>query len=221
MTATKMKSLCLTGPEVRTLQQTGKLVQFVVMEPQPPEDIVALYCDSSDKLERDNVWQYQIAETDETSGIIFNAQHVLGDGNAPFAPGERRWVREAFQPNPHGSYWYEADSLYDYQCPDGYESAWKPSSHMPRRASRLTIEVVAIKAMQIQDISEDDIRAEGVGGMRDLTWASPLGNISTALGLRLNYADFWNSSRAKPEEKFDANPWCWKVTREKVEGNDG
>ena len=209
-----MKSICLTTTQVRTMIDKCESVLFLTMEEQPeiiPQGAMLRSCG--------------------INAILINPRtgESMVDTDYPFVVGERCWVRETWRLKTGSDYehssliFYEDNTSKLIHWRDGHQIGQKyglgltpdkqrPSIHMPRWASRLTIEVVAIKAMQIQDISEDDIRAEGVGGMRDLTWASPLGNISTALGLRLNYADFWNSSRAKPEEKWGANPWCWKIS---------
>jgi hypothetical protein len=59
-------------------------------------------------------------------------------------------------------YLYAADFgdwAYD---PDSDLRPWKPSIHMPRAASRLSLEVANIRVQRVQDISADDVIAEGV-----------------------------------------------------------
>ena len=73
-------------------------------------------------------------------------------------PGDQLWVRETFQPAPGGGWWYREEDR-----PRAIKTPWKPSIFMPRAASRLTLEIVATRAERLQDISEDDAWAEGIG----------------------------------------------------------
>jgi hypothetical protein len=75
-------------------------------------------------------------------------------------PGDTLWVRETWAPLP-GSVvlnvaFYRADTK---AAPD--DVRWRPSIHMPRWASRITLEVKGVRVERLQDISEDDARAEG------------------------------------------------------------
>lgn len=89
----------------------------------------------------------------------------------PYWTGERLWVRETWsdvwavrkvpigerEPAP-GAVWYWADG-------DPTEFEWerpRPSIHMPRWASRITLEVTDVRVQRLQEISEADARAEGV-----------------------------------------------------------
>lgn len=93
----------------------------------------------------------------------------------PYTVGDRLWVREAcahINNSEFGeaSYWqYRADT--DGRClagewPDEERGSkerprWRPSIHMPRAASRLTLTVTDVRVHRLQEISEEDAEAEG------------------------------------------------------------
>ena len=89
------------------------------------------------------------------------------------AVGDRIWVRESFAilasrhvPKPGGGYkWCEDSPMYaaDYigfDKPDR-DWNWKPSIHMPRGFSRLTLLVTAVRMERLQEITEAEAEAEG------------------------------------------------------------
>lgn len=87
-----------------------------------------------------------------------------------FDQGERCfvWVRETLQNDGDGDWWCAADSAY---IPGEYPDGWRrkqshkasvPSIHMPRWASRLTLEVTDVRLQRLQDIDEADAVAEGI-----------------------------------------------------------
>jgi hypothetical protein len=82
----------------------------------------------------------------------------------PFgAPGDRLWVRECWADPDHDVTFtpvYRADSADPH--PFRKNQRWRSPIHMPRWASRLTLEVVSVRVERVQDISEDDAIAEGV-----------------------------------------------------------
>lgn len=84
-------------------------------------------------------------------------------------PGDRLWVRET---------WTEAGASapdltlyranYPAHVPAGYENVpaaeeirWRPSIHMPRWASRILLEITAVRVERLNSISEGDAKAEG------------------------------------------------------------
>lgn len=97
-----------------------------------------------------------------------------GDVRCPYGqPGDRLWVRETFCPiypqDPHynGGRPIEYDYAATYKHGDrlgdllGIKKRWTPSIHMPRSASRITLEVTGVRVEQLNEISEADAVAEG------------------------------------------------------------
>jgi hypothetical protein len=80
-----------------------------------------------------------------------------------------------------------------------------PSIHMPRWASRITLEVTKVRVERLQDISEDDAGDEGAP--RETIHAMN----NTA---RMWYRSLWNSLHGV--EKWDENPWVWVIEFRKV-----
>ena len=157
-----------------------------------------------------------------------------------YAPGDILWVRESFSTHqdpyhlpPYdydatiGACWYWADGNPKY----GDWVRPKPSIHMPRWASRITLEVTEVRVQRLQEISEEDAEAEGIedqktGGLAPL-WRmygpapklafGVFGNLSHDRGqfatdARDSFATLWNSINAKRGFGWDANPWVAAVT---------
>ena len=88
-------------------------------------------------------------------------------------PGDRLWVKEShYMPllahdGGAGAVEYRADYCDDLAKGMG----WHPSIHMPRRASRITLEVVSVRVERLNEISEEDAIAEGIARF-DGAWAS-------------------------------------------------
>ncbi len=127
--------------------------------------------------------------------------------NCPFGrPGDRLWVRETFS---LGGKWkdghlhedgeqrfvYRAD--HRQQCCDSLYR-WRPSIHMPRWASRITLEITDVRVERLQEISEEDAMSEGMVESEDFT---PKGAFKA----------LWNSL-AKPGAQWADNPWVWCIS---------
>jgi hypothetical protein len=82
---------------------------------------------------------------------------------------------------------------------------------MPRVASRITLEIVSIRVERLQDISEEDAKAEGV------TLDCPIGNIKVyaAAPYKYNFAHLWESINGPGS--WNLNPWVWCIEFKKVE----
>ena len=139
-------------------------------------------------------------------------------------PKDRLWVRENFCPiypeDPHYNggrpieYDYQATYKHGHRLGDliGEKKKWKPSIHMPRTASRITLEITGVRVERLHDISESDAIAEGVRVHAD-HHEKPCSSIYSPVQA---YRDLWESINGAGS--WDANPWVWVVEFKRVEG---
>lgn len=162
-------------------------------------------------------------------------------------PGDKLWVRETWADvgtmDP-GLIVYRAD--YPACVPEGYENVppaeeitWKPSIHMFRRASRITLEITGVRVERLQGISEADAISEGINYQRMVEEQDSYDVIAdhntvgrpTAITY---YRDLWESINGRPKlpantdskryarvkrwlethpdtSSWDANPWVWVI----------
>lgn len=150
------------------------------------------------------------------NGKVWKPARVDYEGyvDCPFGqPGDRLWVREswAWYPLDHDPTCviYRADYPHGTPCPPEYER-WRPCIHMPRWASRILLEVTAVRVERLQDISEADAQAEGATGQ------CPVGNLRVynKAPLAYHFAQIWE--QAHPNT-WDQNPWVWAIDFRSVE----
>lgn len=167
------------------------------------------------------------------------------------APGDRLWVRETWHQCPHcgegdrygrrvayraGGWMREPSGAPDDNgdrndsdarplAPKCTAHGWRPSIHMPRWASRITLEVTGVRVERLHDIRDDDAKAEGVareqgrdgppamgGGVE--TWHDyehPEGWVTSP---RASFVSLWRSVYGA--ESWAANPWVWAITFRRV-----
>ena len=157
---------------------------------------------------------------------------------SPFGkPGDRLWVRETFwiTDEDGGSLVYEATRFHEtkqlaptfsiplegleVEDPRGPSLRPKmrfgkhPSIHMPRWASRITLEVLRVWAERVQDISEEDAKAEGVRLDRwRICEKDPVYEGYSPIDgpcYRNGFGNLWNSIYSKRGLGWGANPWDW------------
>ena len=85
---------------------------------------------------------------------------------------------------------------------------WRPSSHMPRWASRITLEVTGVRVERLQKIIPTDAIAEGFFTTNDRALLREAARLVGGPYPRGLFAVSWNATN-KPEHNWDANPWVW------------
>lgn len=91
-----------------------------------------------------------------------------------------------------------------------FEGAWTPSIHMPRWASRITLEIADLRVERLNDMSEDDAIAEGCNGGHN----SIPGYMYSATPLE-HFHHIWTSIYG--ENSWQANPLVWVIDFNRVE----
>jgi len=158
-------------------------------------------------------------------------------------PGDRLWVRETFQiVQPWGAadgewigddimeidgrlghdkpesfpYWWQAV----YKADGDWGVWWRPSIFMPRWASRITLEIASIRVEKVQEISYQDILAEGFHPDppgEPIVISTPGITVDGRITvvemwheiLRGRFAVNWNKLNAKRGYSWQSNPWVW------------
>ena len=141
--------------------------------------------------------------------------------------GDRLWVRETFAYVPATAYQH-SDGVQQRLSPKDPEiaaiylagwdrclpSAWKPSLHMPRWASRLLLEIVDIGIERLNDISTEDACAEGC----DHSKSEAAISMGRHYKPKAVFKHLWQSINGV--ENWYNNPWVW-VVKFKVIDPDG
>jgi hypothetical protein len=141
-------------------------------------------------------------------------------------PGDRLWVKETHQvlsvynarilpakPQPGVCSLAFAATEKDHvsrfpRCTE-FTGPWRPSIFMPRWASRITLEIVSVRVERLQDISEEDAKAEGV----TLNFNSD--DCPTNRRHIESYFMLWDSING--EESWLRNPFVWVVEFRRIQ----
>ncbi len=122
-------------------------------------------------------------------------------------------MQDLDQAREDGDLVYAADGLNPYEQD---QPTWKPSIHTPRWVSRILLEITDVRVERLQDISEEQAKAEGV---RLYTDHAELGDWWHVEGIETYSADprksfelLWNSVGGD----WDANSWVWVVEFKRV-----
>jgi hypothetical protein len=136
-------------------------------------------------------------------------------------PGDCLWVRETWAKAlwsdsclplerylPGSKYQgalYAATPHPDYHN----KGLWKPSIFMPRWASRITLEIGCIRVERLQEITEEDAKAEGISEGPALFYKGPT---KVWPNRREAFRDLWDTLNAKRGYGWGVNPWVWVIS---------
>jgi len=146
--ALKSKPILFSGPMVRAIFEGRKFVTRRIIKPQP---------------EFESGYE---APHEHQVGVMWKSDeaHLIDDfvKMSPYGKrGDLLWVRENCA---YGNQLEACNDLVLYAADYDREVSWrwKPSIHMHRWASRITLVIKDIRVERLQDISEEDAKFEGV-----------------------------------------------------------
>lgn len=225
----KERAIIFGADSVRAILDGRKTQTRRLVKPQKPE---AAYIDSVEPHEH-YPGEWVPRKGGECQISIECPYGVLGD---------QLWVRETWDFLPDGGpnepnnamirYWAGGDMEHRSAPPDfnpmiyGHEKTRSPM-FMPRWASRISLEITDIRVERLQDISEDDARAEGI----EPNWIGPLDKGPNGTGTEgwlgdswrhytngepayspiESYRSLWDSINGK-KHPWGSNPWVWCLT---------
>ncbi len=118
--------------------------------------------------------------------------------------GDRLWCRETWRIYSADEGTQSCEYKADLPNPIYTATPWRPPIFMPRWASRITLEITGIRVQRVQEISEGDIKCEGVVPQ---TYERGDGNTVTTYDFR----KLWDSINIKRGYGWGKNPWCWCI----------
>lgn len=206
------RPIIFSGPMVRAILAGRKTVTRRVVK-------LPKWADSSQGIEVEQLHgdgpPWPVAISRETGCPV--------DLDCPYGqPGDRLWVRETWThdaPDIETARAAYEDALLGGMTYGPYYRAtecapdtltWRPSIHMPRWASRITLEVMSVRVERLQEISEADAHAEGA------TWADNRPGHDYPKTKREAFSALWDSINGK-SHPWSSNPWVWRVEFKRVE----
>jgi hypothetical protein len=179
----------------------------------------------------DRLWvreRWRVGAWFEDDGLICVDYYADGHSRREMldVPDEEQFNRLWVQSSDDANKRFGKQERYKWQKGES-PCRWRPSIHMPRWASRISLEITGVRVERLHDISEDDANAEGievcgVGGWRNYLWhGDHNAPAKTAEGwahqfsnYHLNpvgsYSSLWESINGPGS--WDANPWVWALT---------
>ena len=210
----KERPILFSAPMVRAILAGTKTQTRRVVKPVGGDDGFVL-------LDHGNgYWPYRSDDGESSFHTVKRGGKEYLDETPHACPygqaGDQLWVREAFS-GPHcmdasdgckavpPSKWGDCSRIWYWADGNPTEGDWtrpRPSIHMPRWASRILLEITAVRVERLQDISETDAEAEGIQEIVDagVDHDGTPRDAYRALWEQINGADSWS-----------ANPWVWVI----------
>ena len=235
------KPILFNAAMVRAVRGGRKTQTRRPIEPQPKHRLV------------DGLAHVTIGMDPADDGAVWYDSNGIDPGRevrCQYRPGDILWVRETWADGicrpiyradwgePVGNNYPahpDAKWLSELQRACGADVCkheWRPSIHMPRWACREWLRVTNTRAERVQDITEEDAKAEGVQTERDyyggdvplmcqgsVAWHRYDERPCAAVSARHSFETLWDSTYGPGA--WDRNGWVWAYTFERTAKPEG
>ena len=241
----KERPIPFSAPMVRAILNGTKTQTRRIMKPQPTVSEDGWFSWNG-HAPNSPYSAYATNHIDKESLRLF-----VGPSSPYGKPGDQLWVRERFQPLWADGFDWDSHIKPDYKTGFGYDISYpathgivewidgddnitdrcRPSIHMPRWASRISLEILAVRVEQLNDISKADAEAEGIEGINrpiggddyETYWRDYSLSDADADGWPYlrdgkqveSYKTLWEKINGKGS--WDENPWVWVVEFKRIE----
>lgn len=173
-------------------------------QPYPNPQDACPYGVPGDRLWVRETWRSWEERCDDGSGSPHDYDTQCGPHCSQTYVAYAASPRTGYRPKPDGAtitYLDDSTPLESYH--ESLTGPWRPSIFMPRWASRITLELTDVRVQRLQDISEEDAKAEGI--------TEPMPIMGTR-GYVAAFSYLWDSINGKRYPWTDSNPWVWALT---------
>lgn len=211
------RPILFSSPMVRAIIAGEKTQTRRVMKPQPYSNGFG-FSQGSYEITCHNDYlppSVMLWDVKRNGRRIYTTSNAEGwETDCPYGvPGDRLWVRETWARDGSGGYRY-------YATDDVHELRRKmPSIHMPRVASRLTLQITGVRVQRLKSITEDDAKAEGAD--RLVMDDEHKFYQDTVNGThRCGFAGLWNHINGdRHGADWDSDPYVWAISFSVMHGN--
>jgi hypothetical protein len=210
----KERPILFNGEMVQAILDGRKIQTRRNVKVQPPTDRHQLLniMDSTDRRQIGKS-HWAVLNSEKTNVIESDKRYF----SCPYGKlGDRLWVRETHAIVPRTAYSQSTGVQQVLRPDDNHDAAiyrqgwerstggirWRPSIHMPRWASRITLEITNVRVERLHDITPDDAEAEGIVVAENTPQAVQQ---FSRLWRDINGGDSWAS-----------NPWVWVIEFKQV-----
>ena len=234
------KPILFNTEMVSAILDGRKTVTRRVIKPQPKSKLCYTFAGSNC-----GTWGYPSKTAHESWGEEYRLpdnitkEDLEKRWNPPYHTDDVLYVRETWQylyeldgneqiVEGTGKYYYAAtdtlpfDTYVDSTGVTHERVPWKPSIHMPKEAARIWLKVANVRVERLQDIDDEQARAEGCDGRCECPSSGAEGSLScTTRDFSIEkFGTIWNSTIKKSDLDrygWDANPWVWVIEFERIE----